>query len=119
MYILAGGAAFAADYIGLLVLYRIFDISLPVATTVGFIAGLLVSFLLNKYWVFSGSARGGKALAAQGSMYLALVAFNLLATNAIIYGLNTFQIGPEFSKPLTTALITVWNFYLYKTAIFR
>lgn len=118
-YILAGMLSFVADYGVLLLLYRLLGVSLEVATIVAFFTGLIVNFTLNRYWVFEARHGGKKHFFLQSVMYGALVTFNLLATTIIIAFGNSHGVGPEVLKPFTTALITLWNFSLYKIAIFR
>lgn len=117
-YLIAGGISVAADYGTLLLFYYGFDLDLGVATTIGFLVGLVVSFLLNKLWAFQ-AAGGAKQTTEQAIKVAVLVVFNLAVTNIAIVYLNKISIGPEISKILTTLMITLWNYILYKKHIFK
>jgi putative flippase GtrA len=118
-YIVAGLISWGFDYGTLLLLFYVVGTRLGVATTVAYIIGILINFSLIKYWVFRGAQKTKKATASQGLQYGILTLFNLIITNAVIYLLSKKSIGPEISKILTTALITCWNFVLYKKFIFK
>lgn len=117
-YIVVGLGSLAVDYFLLLILFHGFGVQLAVASSISFLAGLTVNFLLNKYWSFQ-AGRGLKKSTKQAVLYALLVGFNLLFTNFFIVMLQERGIGPEISKPVTTAMITLWNFALYKTVIFK
>jgi putative flippase GtrA len=118
-YISAGLASWVVDYGTLMFLFYVLHFRLEVATTAAFIAGFVVNFTLVKYWVFGKSARNKQAVLAQGSAYIVLTAFNLLVTNLIIVFLAKRNIGPAVSKIFTTALIALWNFFIYRRLIFK
>jgi putative flippase GtrA len=117
-YLAVGVASLAVDYGLLLTFYHIAHAPLAVATTIGFLIGLTLNFLLNKYWTFEVAPRGAKHGTRQAVLYALLVVFNLGFTNLIILSLHR-HIGPEITKPLTTAIITLWNYVLYQRVIFK
>lgn len=117
-YVLVGLISVGVDYGMLLAAYHVFSLDLRVATTVGFLVGLLVNFLLNKFWAFQAD-HSAKRSAQQGVMVALLVGFNLLVTNIVIVYLHRWNVGPEVSKILTTGMITLWNYVLYKKLIFK
>lgn len=117
-YVIVGLISVGIDYSTLLAAYRVFSLDLPVATTIGFLVGLLVNFLLNKFWAFQAD-HSTKRSVQQGLMVALLVGFNLLVTNIVIVYLHRWHVGPEVSKVLTTGMITLWNYVLYKKLIFK
>lgn len=112
-----GVLSLGTDYLLLLLFYRGLHIDLPVATTVAFLLGLMVNFILNKLWSFR-AAGGAHNSARQAVLYAILVVFNLLCTNGLVLYAHMLGIEPEFSKPVATALLTAVNFIAYKKIIF-
>lgn len=117
-YLMVGVTSLAADYSVLLFLYHLLDAPLVVATTIAYTVGLVSNFLLNKYWTFD-APRGNKHGTRQALLYGVLVAFNLLFTNLFIISFERADIGPEITKPIVTAIITLWNYVLYQKIIFK
>lgn len=117
-YVIVGGVSLIADYGSLLLMYRVFGIDLPVATLISFLFGLSVNFILNKQWSF-GAASNVQETTRQVLLYLLLVAFNTFFTVYAVLALNNAGMPPEISKPLCVAVITLWNYLLYKRVIFR
>lgn len=117
-FFVVGGLSFGIDYGLLLVLFHIFQWQLAVATTTAFLIGLLVNFLLNKYWTFE-APRGARHAARQSVLYALLVGFNLLFTDIFIVSLAAWHVRPEFSKPMASAIIMILNYVLYQKVIFK
>ena len=120
-YLIVGVLSLGVDYGSLLLLYRIVGVPLAVATTVSFLIGLVFNFLLTKFWTFSSAAtkHGARQSARQVALVAVLVAFNIGVTNVVVVWLQHVHIGPEISKLLTTAMVTLWNYVLYKKVIFK
>lgn len=118
-YLVVGVGSLVIDYGLLLFSYHVLGFELAVAATLGFLVGLIANFIMNKLWSFQETSRSVKRSLYQLTLYGALVVFNLLFTNLFIVYVDQFGIGPEFSKIITTALTTLWNFILYKKVIFR
>lgn len=118
-YIIVGVGSLVVDYGLLLFGYHVLNLDLAVATTAGFIAGMLANFLLNKFWAFGDTGHTAKRSALQMTMYVGLVIFNLLFTNVFVIFLQNNNVGPEVSKIASTAMITLWNFIIYKKIIFK
>lgn len=117
-YIIVGVGSLAVDYAVLLALYHGFNVHPAIAGGIGVVAGLIVNFILNKLWSF-GAASSTKQSAKQAVMYGALVCFNLVFTSWFITFVLQFGIQPEVSKIITTGIITLWNYALYKAVIFK
>lgn len=117
-YLIAGGLTFGVDYGSLVACYYLFDLSLWLATSVGYIAGLCVSFSLNRRWVYGDKGRERKA-GYQLVEYTILLVFNYFFTVFAVHILNTFNIPPSVSKICVTVLIVCWNYVIYSRVIFR
>lgn len=118
-FIITGGVTVVVDYGSLLFMYHILHIRLVMAITASYVLALIVNFLLTKLYTFQSRSGGHKKHIKEAIAYLALVGFNLLFTNFVIIQLEQVSIDPAISKLLTLACITLWDFYLYKTYIFK
>lgn len=118
-YVIVGLTSLGVDYGSLLFFYHIVGLDLALAASTGFFIGLVVNFLLNKFWSFDTGKTTAKQSARQAVMVAILVVFNLLVTNFVVVYLNKWHVGPEISKIITTGIITMWNYVLYKKLIFK
>ncbi|SMC26509.1 Putative flippase GtrA (transmembrane translocase of bactoprenol-linked glucose) [Andreprevotia lacus DSM 23236] len=118
-YAITGGAAAAIEYglyFTLLYLLGRDTLHVQIAHSTGFIAGALWVFAVNRFWTFRSSG----AVHKQAAGYLALLAFNFVATNALLYLLSHhLGLWPELAKVLVTGLMVAWNFPIYKYVIYR
>lgn len=117
----SGVATVGADYATFALTYKVLGVSLFIATASSLLAGFLVSFTLNRQWVFNAkSADAEKRAVEQLVLYAVLFAFN---TGAAFLFIETAQrewgLNPLLGKPITMAFITAWNFLIYKKFIFR
>jgi putative flippase GtrA len=117
-YVVVGASSLAVDYTILLVLFHLFGVHVAVASVIAMICGLIVNFLLNKLWSFQAEG-GAKQSAKQAVLYGTLVVINLTFTSWFASYMLTLHIGPEVSKLVSTATITLWNYILYKLLIFK
>jgi putative flippase GtrA len=118
-YVIVGVLSLGVDYGGLLFGYHVLHMHLAVATTISFFIGLICNFLLTKFWTFKHANHSAKHSIGQAVLVAMLVCFNLLVTNVVITQFNKIHIGPEISKLVTTAMVTLWNYVLYKKVIFK
>ncbi len=116
-YLVMGSMAFAVDYGLLVVTYYVFSFPLGVATSIGYVTGLLVSFLANRYWVFGKNA-AEKHVLHQSVEYGILLVVNYFVTVLGIKLLNEHGIKPYVGKVLIMCLIVCWNYVLFKKVIF-
>jgi len=115
-YFAVGLSAFGTDYLVLLFCYYVLNLPLKVATSAGFITGFLISFSVNRQWVFGGKHR--KHLARQAVEYITLLIFNYLFTVFGVSFLNDHGIKPTIGKLIVMALIMCWNYALFRWVIF-
>lgn len=116
-YVFVGGLAYIVD-IGVLVgLYSGLHTPRALAASASFWAGLLVSFLMQKFVAFQDYQKELKAISKQAFWYGALVAFNYTLTVIIV---SLFP-GRDiiYSRTLAVAITTLWNYLIYKHIIFR
>lgn len=115
-YFAVGLSAFGADYVVLLFCYYALGLPLKLATSAGFVTGFLISFSVNRQWVFGGRHR--KRLARQAAEYISLLIFNYLFTVFGVSFLNNHGIRPFIGKLLIMGIIMCWNYALFRWVIF-
>jgi len=112
-YLAVGGTSFIVDFGLLYFFHEVLGVRLWISTGVAFLASFLFNFTFQKIFAFSSKSHSGWSLVK----YLALVAFNTLATVAIVSLLYTF-IGWELAKVLATVLTTIWNYLAYRFIVY-
>lgn len=100
----------------LLITYYLINLPLKLATSLGFFSGFIISFSVNRQWVFGG--KQSKHIARQITEYLILVVFNYLFTVYGVSFLNDHGVKPFIGKILTIGLIMCWNYALFRWIIF-
>jgi putative flippase GtrA len=116
-YLLIGGGVYILELAIIVVAQRL-GASAYLAVGLGFWIGLITSFWLQKLLAFGDRRLKRQVLVSQIVAFSLLVLFNftftLLATRLLIDSLPVTVI-----RTLTLAITTVWNYYLYKTRIFK
>lgn len=115
-YFVTGGVWFWTGYILIIALDN--HLGLFVANLIGNGVGLSVNFLLERVWVFR-SKRPAK-LAITAKRYVIYTALNAFLLNyLILYMLQRRGIEPEIGQFIAAGFFTVWNYFWYKTWVFR
>lgn len=86
-----------------------------IASTISFIAGLVTSFLFNKFVVFKNSRRVAKSEVGQ---FIMLGVVNSQLSALLTLGFS-FLIPSALAKILTMAMIALWNYLLMNLVIFK
>jgi putative flippase GtrA len=89
-----------------------------VAIGLSFWLGLMVSFLLQKLVTFRDHRMHHRVVLAQLLAVVGLVMFNFGFTIAVAKLLSN-MVPAVVSRTLALGVTTIWNFYLYKTRIFK
>jgi putative flippase GtrA len=89
-----------------------------VAVGISFWLGLIVSFAIQKIFTFGDKRRHYKVLVPQIAAFSLLVLFNFSFT-VFVAKLLTPAIPAVICRTAALGITTFWNFYLYKTHIFR
>jgi putative flippase GtrA len=88
------------------------------AVSIGFWLGLVVSFIMHKLVTFEDRRTQHKILIPQMVAYSLLVLFNFFFTILVTKLLQ--DVAPAvICRTLALGMTTIWNFYLYKTRIFK
>lgn len=113
-YLMVGVLSFAVDFLLLILLHEWFGVALWLATPVAFLTSLAANYVLQRFFTFSGTATRGTSFLK----YMALVAFNTVAASIIVSGFEALGGSYMLGKVLSTAMMTVWNFFAYKYWVF-
>ena len=89
-------------------------VQLAIATTVGYLASLVVNYSLNHAWVFGAQGQHGRRLARYGS----LVVVNYLLTLGVVTGLVALDVQYLVAKAVVVVLCAIINFSLFRSWVF-
>lgn len=116
-YLIVGISVYAFELVVIFAAQQIGTSSL-IAVTISFWLGLLLSFGLQKMVTFSDRRLHHRVLFPQLIAFGLLVLFNFgftLLVTAVLDGIVPVAV----SRTLALGITTLWNFYLYKTRIFK
>jgi putative flippase GtrA len=99
-----------------LLLVRALSVPTVVANSVSYSAGVLNSFLLNKYWTF-GRVRQTHPFGRQLVLFISLNLVGLLISNAVVTGLH--RLGPGPAKLISIPIVFAWNFWTSRRVVYR
>ncbi len=115
-YIVTGGAAFVAEYALYQLLYRILGVDYAVAAVIVYTLLFIITFVVTRKWTFESTG----SAAAQLVMHFLLFVFNVWVGNYLLMrGLVGVGISKDIAPFLKTAMITCWNFLIYKFIIYK
>lgn len=92
--------------------------SAVLAVGISFWLGLIASFILQKIVTFNDKRMHHKILIPQIVAFSTLVLFNFGFTLLVTKALSP-TVPAVVARSVALAITTLWNFYLYKTHIFR
>lgn len=110
-----GAVATAAHYAVLIALKELAHIPVLWATSVGYLAGAVVGYSLNRRYTFEANHRFAEGLAKYVSVGLA----GLVLNGAITVGLTGLGLFYLLSQMIATGIVLVWNFCAARFIVFR
>jgi putative flippase GtrA len=116
-YLFIGGSVYLLELV-VIVVAQWLGASAILAVGLSFWIGLLISFGLQKIITFGDKRLHHRVLIPQIIAYCLLVAFNFGFT-ILVTKLLVSVIPAVATRTLALAITTIWNFYLYKTRIFK
>ncbi len=115
-YVISGGSAAVAEYGTFLVFERL-GLTLLLANSFSFSIGLLISFALNRNWVFEAKH---KKVTHQFLPYLGLAIVNLFISDLLIHIFSVnLGITSFIAKLMAMACVAAWNYLFFFKFIFR
>jgi putative flippase GtrA len=116
-YVIVGGSVYIIEVLVILIA-EMFGLTALWAIGLSFWVGLVVSFVLQKLVTFGDRRAHHKILIPQVLAFSLLVAFNFGFT--LLFTKIFLNIIPAvLTRTLALGITTLWNFYLYKTKIFK
>lgn len=114
-YLLVGATVYVLEMLIILIATEA-GLSEVQAVAVSFWVGLIVSFGLQKTITFKDKRMQRRVLGLQVIAVIALVVWNFSFT---IFLTGVLPLAPTISRTISLLITTLWNYYLYKTRIFR
>ncbi len=114
-YSMVGGVAFVVDFVLFSMVIALGGHYL-LATFLGFLVGVVVSYLLCVVWVWRGTqARTRRDLL----LFTAIGICGLLLTAALMWvGVDLLSLQPQLAKVCVAVLVLAWNFGLRRAFVF-
>jgi putative flippase GtrA len=116
-YLVIGGSVYVLELLVIFGAQRL-GASALLAVGLSFWIGLIVSFVLQKLITFSDRRLHHRVLVPQVVAFSLLVLFNFGFTLGVTKLLGGHS-PAAVSRTIALGLTTIWNFYLYKTRIFK
>ncbi len=116
-YLIIGASVYALEVV-VIIVAQYFGASPVLAVSLGFWLGLVTSFFLQKIVTFSDKRMHHKILIPQVIAFSLLVLFNFGFT-VLVTKLLSPPMPAVAARTLALIATTLWNFYLYKTRIFK
>ena len=116
-YILVGGSVYVIEVVVILLATHL-GASAVWSVAISFWVGLVLSFILQKFVAFGDKRTQQRVLLPQIIAVSLLVVFNFGFTLLVVKLLSS-HVPAVFGRTAALAVTTIWNFYLYKTKIFK
>jgi len=116
-YLIIGGSVYVFELV-IIVVAQALGASAPWAVAIAFCLGTTVSFLLQKLITFGDKRMHHKVLIPQIIATAVLIAWNLTFSVFVTYALENI-LPAVVIRTLALGITTIWNFYIYKTRIFK
>jgi putative flippase GtrA len=116
-YLLIGGSVYVFE-LAVIVVAQALGASAVWAVAISFCLGTLVSFFLQKLVTFGDKRMHHRVLIPQLIATAVLILWNL-GFSVLLTKLLQGHLPAVATRTLALAITTIWNFYLYKTRIFK
>jgi putative flippase GtrA len=116
-YLIVGGSVYVFELAVIVVAQRL-GASAPWAVAISFCLGTLVSFFLQKLVTFGDKRMHHRILIPQMVATALLIVWNL-SFSVLLTKLLQHHLPAVVTRTLALGVTTIWNFYLYKTRIFK
>jgi len=116
-YLIVGGSVYVLE-LAVIVLAQNAGATAVEAVSISFLIGLVVSFILQKFVTFGDKRVHHKILLPQFIAVTLLVIFNFGFT-VLMTKIFTHLLPAVVIRTLAIGVTTLWNFYLYRTRIFK
>jgi len=115
-FIISGGLAAITEYSTFFLLIHFVHLPLIESNVISFLSGFVVSFLLNRSWVFASNGKIRRQLVA----YLILASVNLVLSNVLLLCFVQILTLPALvAKIISMVIIASWNYVFFSRFIFK
>jgi putative flippase GtrA len=114
-YFLVGCVSAALDFGLFFLLFNVFGIDVRLSNVAAITLSAIFNFSLSRVWTFKSTSNVARSMI----LYLVLFVFNNLFSTVAIIWLIGLSIPSSVAKIMTMACITLWNFVLYRTVVFK
>jgi putative flippase GtrA len=118
-YAFSGATALATEEVVLYLSHGLAHLPLWLATGLAYLAAFGVNFSINRMLTFAEHGARDGAVHKQTVRFAMLVGVNLGVTQVLMYTLTGIGVNYLIAKPLSTVVITLYNFSLYKHWVFK
>ncbi len=119
-YLIGGACGAATNIFSLFLLVEVFSVWYLQAAVWSFLIAWLVSFLLQKYWIFQNYLTENGVLQKQATLFFVVSLFNLELNTLLIYiFVDFFQLWYLLAQMFSSALIAISSFFIYKHFVFQ
>lgn len=113
-YLIVGGLSFLVDFGLLVLLHQVLGWTVGVATAIAFLSSLVFNFAVQRKVSFESGHKTHVSMIR----YAFLVAANTVASVIVVELLTPTALGYMGGKVISTAAMTVWNYFLYRHWVF-
>lgn len=90
------------------------------AVFIAYVAGMVVNFLLSRFFVFNGRERMVRSAKAETAFYVFMIVVGLLLTELIVWlGDSVFSWSTLLSKWVSVLIVFLWNYLARRLILFR
>lgn len=116
-FLTTGGLAAGVEYAVYILLQLVMGTSiLFIPQTISFLAGFLVSFSLNKNWVFANKRDTKRQLLK----YSLLAGINLVLSNLMLWlFVDVIDLNQYLAKFIVMGMVATWNYFIFSKLIFN
>jgi putative flippase GtrA len=115
-FVVVGGICTAVNYVIFFVLDRYIGVHYLIASTIGFLTGLVCGFYINKYWTFSKEDADKSYFVKYLLLYSFSLAVNLFILNFLV---ENYQVHKMVAQVIATGTTVLSNFFGSKVLVFK
>jgi putative flippase GtrA len=115
-FLIAGFLSTCTQYISFFLFLSIFNINVLVATSIAYIFGSIISYIVNYYFTFNSNVSHYKSLL---SFYIMVIFGGFCNASLMFIMINIFTFNLWASQIIVTAIIFVSNFFISKRFVFQ
>ena len=113
-YLLVGGSSAALEIAIFWILSNPMHLDVKISNVIAVVIATICNFAMNRAWTFNATSH----VMRSAVLYLTLWSLNLVFTTTTIALAASHGFNPTLVKLGTMAMVTLWNFQLFRKVIF-